>query len=245
MGKYDAKRAYSDESVVNHYDRTRFTSAGGQIFDFIEKKIAVSNIPATEPLPSILDVGSGTGRFTIEFAKQGLDVTACDISMPMLKKTREKFIHLNIEKTPTLVNGDIYNLPFKESCFDYIVCLRVLNQLGGKENVNEALEEICKVCSRNGLILFDIINLYSLSILARSDRSGLISVSQVKKLFKKIPNTRIRTIEGRLFLSQTLVEKLTKVFPKFLIIKIDSLFSKALPAYSTRVYFTVEKVSQI
>lgn len=241
MDKYNAKRIYSNHVLVDSYDSDRFTSAGGKVFDTIEKNIVLQNIPRKEGEISILEVGSGTGRFTIELAKLGLNVTACDVSLPMLKKIEEKLLSLNIESNVTLANGDIYNLPFEDNSFDYVVCMRVLNQLGEKQNKNEALKELCRVCNPNGTILFDFINSHSLNIFTRADKkSGLISVSEIKKFVNEIHGIEIRNISGRLIVSQTLLEKSPKYFLKF-IEKIDYLLCKRFFKYATRVYFVLEK----
>jgi len=243
MDKYNAKRIYSNHVLVDSYDSDRFTSAGGKVFDTIEKNIVLQNIPLKEKEISVLEVGSGTGRFTIELAKLGLNVTACDISAPMLKKVKEKLLNLNLERYATLVNGDIYNLPFEDNSFDYVVCMRVLNQLRKKQNKNEALKELCRVCKPNGTILFDFINSHSLSTFAQSGtKSGLISIGEMKKFVNNISGIRIRNISGRLILSQTLLEKSPKYFLKF-IERIDHSLCKWFFKYATRVYFVLEKFS--
>ena len=241
MGKYDAKKIYSDQDLVNSYDYDRFTSAGGKMFDSMEKNIVLQNIPLKGKEISILDVGSGTGRFTVELAKLGLNVTACDISTPMLKKIKEKLLNLKLKINVTLINGDIYNLPFKDNSFDYTVCIRVLNQLREKQNKNEALRELCRVTKPNGTILFDFINSHSLAIFARADKkAGLISVNEIKKFVDNIYEIRVRDISGRLILSQTLLEKSPKYFLKF-IERIDHSLCKWFFKYATRVYFVLEK----
>jgi ubiquinone/menaquinone biosynthesis C-methylase UbiE len=241
MDKYNAKKIYSNQDLVESYDYDRFTSAGGKVFDAIEKNIVLQNIPLKERGISVLEVGSGTGRFTIELAKLGLNVTTCDISTPMLKKIKEKLLNLDFKKNITLTKGDIYNLPFKDNSFDYVVCIRVLNQLGEKQNKNKALKELCRVCIPNGSILFDFINSRSLTIFAGADKkSGVISVNEMKRFVDDISGIRIIDMSGRLIVSQTLLEKSPKYFLKF-IEKIDYLLCKCFFKYATRVYFVLKK----
>jgi ubiquinone/menaquinone biosynthesis C-methylase UbiE len=239
MGKYDAKRVYSNQNVVDSYDYKRFTSAGGKLFDTIEKNVVLRNIPSKKGQISVLEVGAGTGRFTIELARLGLSVMACDISAPMLKEIQKKA--LNLEGNLALVNGDIYSLPCKDNSFDYIVCMRVLNQLGENENKEEALKELCRVCSLNGTILFDFINSRSLAIFARANKSGLTSVGEMERLVNGISEIEVRDISGRLVLPRTLFEKCPKCFLK-VAERIDYLFAKWFPKYATRVYFVLKKI---
>lgn len=63
----------------------------------------------------ILDVGCGTGNFTIEFHRLGYDIEGCDLSKKMLNIAKRKcnkirFFHANITK------------PFKNE-YDIIICM--------------------------------------------------------------------------------------------------------------------------
>lgn len=241
MGRYDAKIRYSKPDTANRYDYNRFTSAGGKAFDAIEKGVILSILaPATKGMTA-LDAGTGTGRFAMLLAKAGLNTVGCDASMPMLYKARENLLNQKLDVTVTLVNGDIYHLPLKDNSFDYVVCVRVLNQLGSKQYVRDALKELCRVCNSNGTIIFDFVNSHSLARLATLSYPGLIAPSEVKTILYDIQGVHIKAVEGRLILSQTLLEKAPRCLLKVLV-KADSVLSRCLPEYATRMYFVLTKI---
>jgi len=72
------------ENYAHTYDKEVFTQGTLQEVDFIEKDFG-SNINF-----SVLDVGCGTGRHSIELAKRGYNVTGIDLSEDQLKAAREK-----------------------------------------------------------------------------------------------------------------------------------------------------------
>ena len=70
----------------------------------------------------VLDVGCGAGRFAEIALSTGAEVVALDYSSAV------DAAWANLGSSPRLnvVQGDIYNLPFKPGSFDYVYCLGVL-----------------------------------------------------------------------------------------------------------------------
>jgi SAM-dependent methyltransferase len=73
---------FTDNSSV--YDSESFTKGTSGEVDFLEQEL---NHDQTQ---SILDIGCGTGRHSIELARRGYKVTGIDLSESMLAKAREK-----------------------------------------------------------------------------------------------------------------------------------------------------------
>lgn len=61
----------------------------GSFVDRLEKEL-IAKSAQPQAGEKALDLGCGTGIFTIWLAKQGLDVTGIDLSSEMLAKAREK-----------------------------------------------------------------------------------------------------------------------------------------------------------
>ena len=83
---------------------------------YLEKFVKAGN--------SVLEAGAGAGRFTIELAKLGANITVGDISKVQLelneKYVKEAGLEKNIE---TRVELDITNLAeFSDNQFDAVVC---------------------------------------------------------------------------------------------------------------------------
>ncbi|MGI9860245.1 class I SAM-dependent methyltransferase [Moorella naiadis] len=72
----------------------------------------------------ILDVGCGTGNFSLELARRGVKVTGIDISDPMLARAREKAADAGL--AVEFLHADAMNLPFANNTFDKIVSVTAL-----------------------------------------------------------------------------------------------------------------------
>ena len=78
------------ENYAQTYDKEIYTQGTLQEVDFIEKEISYNkNL-------SILDVGCGTGRHSVELAMRGYNVTGFDLSTDQLKAAREKAKKANV-----------------------------------------------------------------------------------------------------------------------------------------------------
>lgn len=70
----------------------------------------------------VLDVGCGAGRFAEVTMASGAEIVALDYSSAVDACWDNLGPHPRLE----VVQGDIYNLPFKPGSFDYVYCLGVL-----------------------------------------------------------------------------------------------------------------------
>jgi len=83
----------------------------------------------------LLDVGCGTGRHVIAFARCGHRVLGVDLSTHMLNVAREKL--LNADANAVLVQADIMELPMlvQPGSFDYALCMfSTLGMVAGHAN---------------------------------------------------------------------------------------------------------------
>jgi 2-polyprenyl-3-methyl-5-hydroxy-6-metoxy-1,4-benzoquinol methylase len=78
------------ENYAQTYDKEIFTQGTLQEVDFIEKEISYNKDL------SILDVGCGTGRHSIEMAKRGYNVTGIDLSEDQLTAARKKAVNTGL-----------------------------------------------------------------------------------------------------------------------------------------------------
>src|SRR5438105_1168925 len=78
------------------------------------------NIPQNA---QVLDAGSGYGLVSLFLAKKGMQVTGVDSDEKRLKVARK------INKSINFIKADLYQLPFKDSSFDLVICLEVLEHL--------------------------------------------------------------------------------------------------------------------
>jgi 2-polyprenyl-3-methyl-5-hydroxy-6-metoxy-1,4-benzoquinol methylase len=80
------------------------------------------------PISSVLDVGTGTGRYALKFARRGTAVTAIDQSPEMLALAQQvaSTENLNIDFRLASLDDD---LPFAAHQFDFLVCALMLSHV--------------------------------------------------------------------------------------------------------------------
>ena len=98
-----------------------------------------------------MDAGCGSGIFTLDILSAGAQVTGLDISLPMLKAARRKWIGPNLH----LTLGDMLNLPFPAESFEKVVSVTALEFI---EDGRTALKELFRVARKGGRIVVATLN---------------------------------------------------------------------------------------
>jgi ubiquinone/menaquinone biosynthesis C-methylase UbiE len=105
--------------------------------------------------PKILDIGCGSGRCAIQFAKNlknggqifGIDIFNNALSGNSLEKVRTNARIENVSSKITFKYGSITEIPFEKHFFDVVNVSYVLHEIPDKE---KALSEIYRVLKPNG-----------------------------------------------------------------------------------------------
>lgn len=96
-----------------------------------------------ENAASLLEIGAGTGRDSIFFKQQGLDVICGDLSEEMVKLCHDKGLIAQVM--------DFYDLQFLDQSFDAVYALNCLLHVP-KANLASVLKEIHRVMRVGGLL---------------------------------------------------------------------------------------------
>lgn len=139
------------DNEAKNYDQW-YTTKMGNFVDKVETECAFKLFKGNG-IKKVLDVGCGTGNFSIKLAKMGYDVTGVDISDEMLKiaKKKAKKERLNIE----FYNMDIYDLSFPSNYFDAVFSMAAFEFIQYPE---KAINELFRVTKKGGDILVGTIN---------------------------------------------------------------------------------------
>lgn len=127
----------------------------GSLSDRLEKELVFSLIDVRQG-EKALDVGCGTGNYTIELARQGAEVFGIDSSEEMLTWARRKARRNGIEISFQV--ADAQRLPFPEHSFDLIVSNGLLCFLKEPER---ALVEMNRVLKPGGVLVVGVLNKWS------------------------------------------------------------------------------------
>jgi 2-polyprenyl-3-methyl-5-hydroxy-6-metoxy-1,4-benzoquinol methylase len=96
----------------------------------------------------VLEVGSGAGRFTEVLARTGASVVSCDYSSAVDANYKNNGHQSNVH----ILQADLYDLPFDDESFDFVLCYGVLQHTPDPE---DAFKKIFKKCKKGGKVSID------------------------------------------------------------------------------------------
>lgn len=149
---------FNNINIANSYDDYYNTDFGKQV-DIIEKDI-IKTLMSDITRGKMLELGCGTGHWTEFFLKEGFELTASDISEPMLELARTKGLNAKF------IKGDSVKLPFADESFRVVASITMLEFVQNKDAV---IREIYRVLKPGGYLILGCIN--ASSILGKNKES--------------------------------------------------------------------------
>jgi len=123
---------------------------------------------------NILEVGAGTGRYSIALAGEGYDVTAVELVANNLEVLRRNAAGL---ENLASYQGDAVDLShFADNSFDAVLVLGPMYHLFEKAEQHRALDEAIRVTKPRGVIMFAFLSVYQImysNYLSGNFRAGL------------------------------------------------------------------------
>lgn len=162
------------EEIASEYDErvpgvtqndARFTETEA---DFLLKKMSAAD--------TVLDMGCGTGRFTIPLAKVARSVSGLDLSAAMLAQAREK-----AEKEGLAISfyeADMAHMPFENETFDAVTCMLALMHIPLEKRQSVFLEA-SRVLKPGGRMLISVKNAI-FERFSRADRFVDVDITDVE-----------------------------------------------------------------
>lgn len=171
-----SKRYY--DSLAGTYDLSYLTGIAGNYHKRLETDLIRSMIRPKGK--AILDIGTGTGRFAIEFANEASQVYGIDVSDKMILLARAKASHLPNVKFFVM---DVSRLEFQERYFDDALCI---GPFEFASDLSIYLSEINRVLKPRGQLIFTCFNKNSLfGILPRRPLTESHRLESIKEALKK------------------------------------------------------------
>ncbi len=142
----------------------------------------------------ILDVGCGTGRYTLTLAQSGADVTGIDFSDGMLAKARAK---VGAEHANFVQHDLSHPLPFAKEHFDGVICCLVLDHI---PNLDALFSEMASVSKLGGFILVSVMHpaMNLIGVQARFTDPTTGRVTRPESAFHKLSDYVMAGIRARL-----------------------------------------------
>lgn len=142
------------EIIVNHYtnnfkEETRFDKFSGKV-EFLTNMHYIKKF--LHKGDKILELGAGTGAYSLALAKEGFEVVAVDLvprNVEIMKKRGKKY------KNFSCFVGNALDLSFlKNNSFDMVLNLGVMYHLFSKKDKKQAIAETLRVCKKGGIAMF-------------------------------------------------------------------------------------------
>jgi len=143
------RRFYEQEATI--YDEVRFKKHHGKYSDLVQRSLVLDLIGECKD-KFILEIGSGTGRFTRELVKKGAHVFCADLSRKMHERSRENLGCNDVEYF--VMSGS--KLGFADGSFDGCLAVEVMSHV---KNVSVVLEEVQRVLKRGGFFIANFPNM--------------------------------------------------------------------------------------
>ncbi|WP_238339216.1 class I SAM-dependent methyltransferase [Candidatus Manganitrophus noduliformans] len=149
-----SQRAMNFKDVADRYDAWYQTPLGS-LAHALESEV-IFNLAEVKPAERAIDIGCGTGIYTLELARRGSRVVGVDPSMEMIAIAREKFRRAGL---PGLfVLGSAEALPFRPSCFDLALAVTSLCFV---RSPDQTIEETHRVLKQDGRLVLGELNRFS------------------------------------------------------------------------------------
>lgn len=139
------------DGIAGSYDQWYRTKTGGFI-DRVETGLAFEMFRAEKGM-NVLDVGCGTGNFSLKLAGMGCRVTGIDLSGKMLEIGEQKASGLGLDIK--FLTMDVYKLEFPDEYFDAVFSVAAFEFVSDPAG---AMDEIFRVVKKGGHILIGTIN---------------------------------------------------------------------------------------
>ena len=141
---------YIKEYYAKYDEDGRLLSRHGQVEYLTTMKYIRECISGIDD-PAILEVGAGTGRYSVTLAKQGFCVTAVELVETNLEKLKAK---LDGSERITALPGNALDLSFlPDEAFDVTMLLGPMYHLYTREDKLTALREAVRVTKPGGYLL--------------------------------------------------------------------------------------------
>lgn len=142
---FDVRTEYQDVQEAEEYDRRRFSSLSGRVFQWAERWALRRALARLSGVSSLLDAPCGTGRLMDLFLRRVPRVIGADISAQMIAVARRRTA--TGDGRVVFARMDFLHAPLRNGAVDAVCCVRFLPHVEPAERV-AILRELTRVSRR-------------------------------------------------------------------------------------------------
>lgn len=154
------RQAYSGDGRA--YDRYRLEDPRGRLLSKHDIRLFEKMIPRLDAEAEIVEIGAGTGRFTLSMLDKGYRVIATDINQGMLGQLQSKIESGGYTDRCQTQIENIFELSFPDAAFNFAYTLHVIPRFSNLSDQRSALLEVARTIKPGGKLLFNYRNSKSL-----------------------------------------------------------------------------------
>jgi ubiquinone/menaquinone biosynthesis C-methylase UbiE len=233
--RLNVQERYSE--TADSYDRWREENPRGRLVSDHDIHMFNSIFPTEQGDMEVLEVGAGTGRFTLPALERGFQFTSTDINESMLEALRKKVEECGWADKCTIQTADIFNLEFEDASFDLIFTFHVIPRFESLADQIAAIKELARVLKPGGRLLFNYSNKTSLYGAFRKKHTA--KHSEIVKALSAV-DLHIVKMRGKWVMNRLLINKLPLFLGKFVAWK-DRVLFRFFPRFAWDVYVIAEK----
>ena len=162
-----------------------------QLQDYMQDEIRFESYSGKR----LLEIGSGSGIDSAEFARHGAEVVSLDFTENGVKGTMLLFKEPGLQ--PNVVRASASQLPFRDSIFDAVYSFGVLHHV---PDIGPIVSSIARIVKKDGEVVLMLYNkdslLYAYAILFSHRGEGLTEDQLVSRYSERVlgcPYTRVYT----------------------------------------------------
>jgi ubiquinone/menaquinone biosynthesis C-methylase UbiE len=220
------------------YDRIRLEQPRGLWLTEYDIALFERMLPEAGQGARALEVGAGTGRFTLPTLAKGYEVVATDVNQAPLDQLLINVGDSGHLSGCTVETQSIFDLGFPDDSFDLVVSVHVVPRMLTWEDQSSALRELCRVVRPGGHLLFNYRNRHSPYRFVYSGPSAV--PSDVNRTLHE-NSMEVRSIRSKHILNGRLLDSLPQLFWRPLT-SVDKLLEQRMPGWAWDIFVLGQKV---
>ena len=199
---------YLEQYYSNYVEDERLTVRHGQV-EYLTTMKYIREALGSGRNQKILEVGAGTGRYSVTLAREGYPVTAVELTAHNIGILRGK---LSGKEPITVIQGNALDLSFlDDDCYDLTLLLGPMYHLYSREDKLKALSEAVRVTRPGGTIMVAycmneptvVMYVFGLNRLREIQEKHMLTedwhcISEPKDLFELIRTEEIAELDSEL-----------------------------------------------